>query len=105
MTKKIKNIAHLRSSVGKRKIKVQALKTFKKEQLRGREKNMKGYVKIYATKYIYPFGPPTLSRQKGGGRKRKTCQWMKIQGECLESTSKNKNGKNFKISSNTRRAM
>lgn len=57
--------------MGKRKIKVQALKTFKKEQLRGREKNMKGYVKIYATKYIYPFGPPTLSRQNGGGGEKK----------------------------------
>lgn len=71
MTKKIKNIAHLRSSVGKRKIKVQALKTFKKEQLRGREKNMKGYVKIYATKYIYPFGPPHSLQAKRGGEKKK----------------------------------
>lgn len=58
---------------------------------------------IYQKNDIYPFGSPTLSRQIQGGEKKKRkdkkeknkkVTMKEKKKKCLESTSKNKNGKN-----------
>lgn len=84
----------------KKKIKTQILKRLKNIKSPGKENYKRMIINIYQKNDIYPFGPPTLSRQiKGGEKKKRKERKKKVtmdekEKKCLESTSKNKNGKN-----------